>query len=298
MQELEGKTAFVTGGASGIGLGIAQAAVEAGMRVVLADIRPDHLETAVAAFAERDRVRTLELDVTDRAAFARAADAAEEAFGHVHVVVANAGVGILGPIKTAGYDDWDWGLGVNLGGSVNALQTFLPRMVGHGEEGHIAFTCSMAGLLPVNGASIYVTAKAALVGLVESIRGELAPDGIGVSAFCPGPVQSNIRESGRTRPEHYRGDSGYLEFEQHLEQRPNSPLWMDPLECGRRVVEGIRRNDLYILTHPEFGDGVEERFRALLASFPREPLNAERASEISFLLSNPVFRQEIERLSE
>jgi NAD(P)-dependent dehydrogenase (short-subunit alcohol dehydrogenase family) len=300
MDDLDGKVAFVTGGGSGIGLGIAKAAVDAGMNVVLADVRRDNLDAALAEFdgrRERERVHGLELDVLDREAFARAADSAEAAFGNVHVLVSNAGVGILGPLRDARYADWDWGLGVMVGGAVNGLQTFVPRLLAHGEGGHLVFTSSMSGLLPIGGTAIYTTAKAALIGLAEAIRGELAPEGIGVSAFCPGPVQSNIRESGRTRPERYRADSGYLELERKLEERPDSPLWMDALECGQRVVEGIRRNDLYILTHPEFTDGVEERFQAIRASFPNEPVNVERAEAIDFLLTNPIFREETEKLS-
>jgi short-subunit dehydrogenase len=169
-------------------------------------------------------------------------------------------------------------------------------MLAHGEGGHIVNTSSMAGVIPIAGAAIYIAAKAALIGLSEALRSELGEEGIGVSAFCPGPVQTNIREGGRTRPERYR-DSGYTELERQLEERPNSPLWMDPLECGERVLEGIRRDDLYIFTHREFREGAEERFRAMLASFPDEPLDEERADEIRFLLSNPIFREVLERRS-
>jgi short-subunit dehydrogenase len=211
--------------------------------------------------------------------------------GSVHVLVNNAGMGIGGPIKLARFDDWDWGLGVLIGGVVNGITTFLPRMLAHGEGGHIVSTSSMSGVVPIPRSAIYTTAKAALIGLSETIRGELADDGIGVSAFCPGPVRTNIRESGRTRPERYKRDSGYAEVEQQLEQRPNSPLWMDPLECGERVLAGVRRNDLYIFTHPEFRDGAKERFDKMLASFPDEPINAERAEAIGFLLHNPIFTE-------
>jgi NAD(P)-dependent dehydrogenase (short-subunit alcohol dehydrogenase family) len=299
MEHVEGKTAFVTGGASGIGLGMSTAFVAAGMNVVIADMRRDHLEIALESFARNDRrehVRAIELDVTDRERFARAADEAERAFGNVHVLCLNAGMGILGPVTLARYDDWDWGLGVLLGGVVNGIQTFLPRMLEHGEGGHIVNTASMAGVLPIAGAAIYITAKAALIGLSEALRSELAEKGIGVSAFCPGPVQTNIREGGRTRPERY-SDSGYIELERQLEERPNSPFWMDPRECGERVLDGIRRDDLYIFTHREFREGAEERFRAMLASFPDEPLNEKRADEIRYLLSNPIFAEVLERRS-
>ena len=289
MQELVGKTAFITGGASGIGLGMARAFAAAGMNVVIADLRPDHIEKAMADL-ERGSAHAIELDVTDREGFARAADEAESVFGNVHILCNNAGMGILGAATDARYDDWDWGLGVLLGGVVNGIQTFLPRMRAHGEGGHIVNTSSMAAVVPVPGAAIYTTAKAAVVGLSESLRSDLAGEPIGVSAFCPGPVQTNIREAGRMRPERYR-DSGYLELERQLEERPNSPLWMDPLECGERVLAGIRRDDLYIFTHREFREGAEERFRAMLASFPNEPLNEERADAIRFLIENPIFRE-------
>jgi NAD(P)-dependent dehydrogenase (short-subunit alcohol dehydrogenase family) len=297
MEDVAGRTAFVTGGASGIGLGISEAFVAAGMKVVIADVRRDHVETALERFAGSGgsaSVHAIELDVTDREGFARAADEAEQVFGNVHVLCSNAGMGILGPVTAARYDDWDWGLGVLLGGAVNGVQTFLPRMLAHGEGGHIVNTSSMAGVLPIPGAAIYITAKAAVIGLSEALRSELAGEGIGVSAFCPGPVQTNIREGGRTRPERY-ADSGYTQLERELEERPNSPLWMSPRECGERVLAGIRRDDLYIFTHREFREGADERFRAMLASFPDEPLDGERAEAIRFLLSNPIFRDVLDR---
>ncbi len=293
MREVEGRTAFVTGGASGIGLGMATAFTAAGMNVVIADLRRDHIETALERLAG-ERVHAIELDVTDREGFARAADEAERVFGNVHVLCNNAGVGILGPAPLARYADWDWGLGVLLGGAVNGIQTFVPRLLAHGEGGHIVNTSSMAGVLPVPNSVIYTTAKAALIGMSEVLRSELAAEGIGVSAFCPGPVQTNIGEVGKTRPERF-ADSGYAEFERQLAERETSSLWMDPLECGERVLAGIRDDDLYIFTHREFREGADERFKAMLASFPDEPLDQERADEIRFLLSNPIFREVLER---
>ena len=298
MQEVAGKVAFVTGGASGIGLGLAKVLVRAGMKVALADIRQDHLDEALAWFGQSGQSREvvgIQLDVTDRGAFARAANETERAFGKVHLLVNNAGMGIHGPLKLAKYGDWDWGLGVMIGGVVNGIQTFLPRILAHGEGGHIVNTSSMAALVPISNCAIYITAKAAMIGLSESMRGELAADNVGVSAFCPGPVQTNIRESGRTRPEHLKKDSGYAEFDERLESRPNSPLWMDPVECGERILRGIRRNDLYIFTHREFKEGATEHYNAMLAAFPDEPLNPQRADAIRFLLSNPIFKQELEK---
>jgi NAD(P)-dependent dehydrogenase (short-subunit alcohol dehydrogenase family) len=293
MDNLTGKVAFITGGASGIGLGMATAFAAAGMNVVIADLRRDHIETALERL-DGERVHAIELDVTDREGFTRAADEAERVFGNVHVLCNNAGVGVLGPAALARYADWDWGLGVLLGGAVNGIQTFLPRLLAHGESGHIVNTSSMAGVLPVPNSVIYTTAKAALIGMSEVLRSELAAEGIGVSAFCPGPVQTNIGEVGKTRPARY-ADSGYADFERQLAERETSPLWMDPLECGERVLAGIRNDDLYIFTHREFRDGADERFKAMLASFPDEPVNEERADAIGFLLSNPVFRNVLEQ---
>jgi NAD(P)-dependent dehydrogenase (short-subunit alcohol dehydrogenase family) len=292
MKNVEGKVAFITGGASGIGLGMAMAFVKSGMKAVIADFRPDHLEESMACFKQKGQeksVHHLQMDVTDRAAFARAADETEKVFGKVHVLCNNAGIGILGPTKLATFGDWDWALEVMIGGVVNGIQIFLPRILKHGEGGHIVTTSSMGGVLPLAGSPIYSTAKAAVIGMCESMRGELAEDNIGVSAFCPGPVATNIREIGRMRPAKY--DTGYLEKEKELAERPDSPNWMSIEECGERVLRGIRRNDLYIFTHREFKEGVAERMEAMVASFPDEEINQARASEITFLTSNPIFKQ-------
>ncbi|PQA86989.1 SDR family NAD(P)-dependent oxidoreductase [Hyphococcus luteus] len=289
MKDVKGKTAFITGGASGIGLGIAKAFYNAGSNLVLADIREDHLKSAEAFFNDPDRVLCLKLDVTDRAAYAAAAKQAEDKFGKIHMLFNNAGMGVGGPLKNLGFDDWDWGLGVMIGGVINGIQIVLPYIQKHGEGGHIVNTSSKAALVPVTAFSIYGTAKAAMVGLSESIRGELAPDNIGVSVFCPGPVQSNIAETGKIRPDKYKKDTGLAEAEEQLAQRPVSDLWMSAEECGERVLKGVQNNDLYILTHAEFKKGAEEHFNAILKSFPDEPINEERAKAISFLLRNPIF---------
>ncbi len=298
MDTVDGKVAFITGGASGIGLGLAKVLVKAGAKVVMADVRQDHLDEAQAWFegqGRRNSVLGIRLDVTDREAYARAAVQSLEAFGKMHILVNNAGMGISGSVKQARYDDWDWGLGVMIGGVINGITTFLPHMLAHGEGGHIVNTSSMAALIPVKNFAIYGTAKMAMIGLAECLRSDLAEDNIGASAFCPGPVQSNIRESAKTRPEKYRHNSGFAVQEQQLEQRPNNPLWMDPVECGERILRGILRNDLYIFTHPEFKDGAAEHFQAMLAAFPVEPPNTERADAIRFLLSNPIFKQELDK---
>ncbi len=292
MQNVEGKVAFITGGASGIGLGIAKAFVNAGMKVVVSDIRKDHLDESIAYFKQNKQeksVHPIQLDVTDRQAFARAADETERVFGKVHVLCNNAGIGIIGPIKLAKFDDWDWTLDVMIGGVVNGIQIFLPRILKHGEGGHIVTTSSMSGILPPLQSAIYTTAKAGVIGMCESMRGELAEDNIGVSAFCPGPVATNIGDIRSMRPKNY--ETGYAEKEKELSARPNSPNWMSIEECGERVLRGVRRNDLYIFTHREFKEGMAEKMEAILASFPDEEINQARAKEIPFLLSNPIFKQ-------
>lgn len=295
MAEVRGRTAFITGGANGIGLGIARALVKAGANVVIADIRESSLAEAKASLGADDQVETVQLDVTDRAGFVRAADAAEARFGKIHMLIGNAGVGVMGPIVDTKYDDWDWAMGVNFGGVINGLVTILPRMRAHGEGGQIVTTSSQSALIPISFSATYTAAKAAVLGLSEAIRGELAGENIGVSAFMPGPVQSNIAQSGELRPDQYKQDSGYAEREAQLGKRPVSPLWMSADEVGERVLAGIRNNDLYILTHPEFAQGMRTRFDAILASMPDEPINQERAEGIGFLLGNQAFDEQLAR---
>jgi NADP-dependent 3-hydroxy acid dehydrogenase YdfG len=294
LRDLDGKAAFITGGASGIGLGIAVACVDAGMKVVLADLRGDNIERALERFAGSDSVYALELDVCDREAYADAVGQAQRLVGNVHLLVNNAGIAMGGPIDQVGYDDWDWGLGVLVGGVVNGIQSFLPHMLEHAQGAQIVNTASTSGLLPVSRTVIYSAAKATVIAITETIREELGEREIGASVACPGPVATNIRESGRSRPPRYRRDSGLLERERELEQRPNSPLWMDPLECGERVLAGVRNNDLYILTHPEFREGLRERFRAILASFPDEEIDTARGDSYAFLLRNRIFAEVLE----
>jgi NAD(P)-dependent dehydrogenase (short-subunit alcohol dehydrogenase family) len=289
MQDVRNKVAFITGGASGIGLGIATVFVEAGMQVAIADLRADHLDQARARFAAMhasDQVLALRLDVMDRAAMARAADETQRRFGKVHVLVNNAGVGLEGPLEQATYDDWDFGLGVNLGGVINGLQAFLPRIRAHGEGGHIVNTASLAGLLVMPAhMCIYVTGKAAVIALSESIRTGLAEAGIGVSVLCPGPIKSNIHECADNRPERFRTSSGFHDSEARLAQRQVSNLWMEPETVGRMVLDAIRRNELYVITHGEWRQALIDRFQAILAAMP-EKVNPDLIAS----LRQPQFR--------
>jgi NAD(P)-dependent dehydrogenase (short-subunit alcohol dehydrogenase family) len=295
MQNLPGKTAFVTGGASGIGLGIAKALLGAGMNVVIADIRDDHLEAAKAELGSPARVLALKLDVTNRADFSRAADAAEKRFRNIHLLCNNAGVAVVGPTILATYADWDWVMGVNLGGAINGIVTILPRIQRHGEGGHIVNTASMSGLMPHPGATIYGTSKGALVHMVECMRAELEPQGIICSAFCPGAVQSNIAEAAKTRPAEL-ADTGYAESDRRRQQGGRFfHLYLTKEQVGARVLQGILQDELYIMTHSEFRQGVEERAQAMCAALPDLPENQEYKGTFSVLFRNPIHAAEIER---
>ncbi len=296
MKSVSGKTAFVTGGASGIGLGIAKALLGAGANVVIADIRDDHLAEAEAELAGGERVLALKLDVTDRADFARAADAAEAKFGKIHILCNNAGVAVVGPTELATFADWDWVMNVNVGGAINGVTVMLPRLLAHGEGGHIVNTCSMSGLVPVGGTTIYSTGKAALVTMMECMRPELESRGVICSAFCPGAVQSNIAEAGKTRPADL-ADSGYAEADKRRQNGGNFfHLYQTKEEVGERVLRGILEDELYILTHAEFLDGVRDRANAMIASVPAKlSQNEEYKQTFAMLFNSPIWADEIKR---
>jgi len=274
MKGLEGRIAFVTGGASGIGLGIAGAFLQSGMRVIIADRRQDHIDAAMASLQQwvtSKRVHAICLDVTDRAAMAAAADETERVFGKLHVLVNNAGVGIQGPFKGITYADWDFGLGVNLGGVINGLQTFLPRIRAHGEGGHIVNTASLATLVPMPAAYVvYVTAKAAVVALSETIRAELSQENIGVSVLCPGPVRTNIHEVSQNRPPQFGVGEAYREAESAGATKVPFPSMLEPADVGALVLNAVRNDELYVITHGEWRPMAAARHAAVLAAMPEK----------------------------
>jgi NAD(P)-dependent dehydrogenase (short-subunit alcohol dehydrogenase family) len=274
MKNLTGKVAFVTGGASGIGLGIAGAFVGAGMKVVLADLRQDHMDEALAGFERSGQLKSvhpIRVDVTDRKAMAAAADETERVFGKVHVLVNNAGIGIQGPFKGITYADWDFGLAVNLGGVINGLQTFLPRIRAHGEGGHIVSTASLAALVPMPAPFVtYVAAKAAVVTISETIRAELAQEGIGVSVLCPGPIRTNIGELAKNRPPQFGVGDAFRANEESGATKVPFPSMMEPSEVGALVLKAVQNDELYIITHGEWRPMAEMRHAAIIKAMPEK----------------------------
>jgi NAD(P)-dependent dehydrogenase (short-subunit alcohol dehydrogenase family) len=268
----EGKTAFITGGASGIGLGIAKVFVARGAKVVLADLRQDHIDDALAEFAgggQSNAVSALQLDVTNRAAYRDAARQMQDEFGGIDILVNNAGVGLEGPLLEATYADYDFGFGVNVGGVINGFTEFLPQMVAHGRGGHVVSTASLAAevVMPAQMA-IYAASKAAVCHFCESVKGELAQHDIGVSILLPGPVKSRIHETQANRPAHLLESSGFRASEARLSRRIVGENWMEAEDAGRLVADGILANTTYIVTHGFYKDAMRARAEAVLAATP------------------------------
>ncbi len=275
----EGRVAFVTGAVTGIGLGVAQAFADAGMRLALSWRNEDDKAATAKWFADKGYEEPLfiKLDVTDREGFAAAADKVVEHFGEVHVLVNNAGVSVFGPTDEASYDDFDWIMGVNFGGVVNGLVSFLPKIKASEGRRHVVNVASMAAFLPGPQAGIYTASKFAVRGLTESLRYNLAPHGIGCSLCCPALTRTNAWTSAMKRPEGY-GESGFPETsDEQLKQFGTAfEEGMDPYEVGAKILRGMSLQDGLILTHPEHGPDFEEIHEKLMAALPQEEAPAGR----------------------
>jgi NAD(P)-dependent dehydrogenase (short-subunit alcohol dehydrogenase family) len=274
-----GRVAFITGGGTGLGFGIARAFSNAGLRLALSYRNEDQRERCSKWFEERDREAPLwiKLDVTDREAFADAADQVTNHFGKCHVLVNNAGVSVFGPTDEASYADYDWIMGVNFGGVVNGIVSFLPHIKASGEGGHIVNVASMAAYLSGPQAGIYTASKFAVRGLTESLRYNLVPYGIGVSLVCPALVATDAALSALKRPEAFTG-SGFgpvneTEIRQFATAFENG---MDPLEAGEKIFRGMAENHGLIFTHPEFAEDFKDIYETSLAALPDEQAPPER----------------------
>ncbi|MGY1823084.1 SDR family NAD(P)-dependent oxidoreductase [Geodermatophilus sp. SYSU D00079] len=265
--EFAGTTAVVTGGASGIGRGLARAFLDAGCSVVIADVD----EAALAATARELGVLGVRTDVTDPDSVAALADRAVAEYGEVHVVCNNAGVGPFGPVARLGLQDWRWVLDVNLYGVVHGIQAFLPVLERNPDWGHIVNTSSLSVLVTPPDVAPYVASKAAVLGISEVLAGELAAAGsrVGVTALLPGAVHSNIKASLRTRP----ATEGSGLYDVDLEETGRL-RFIEPEEVGAMVVEAVRAGELYVVTHGEFRDRAAERAARLQAAFPPAPVPA------------------------
>lgn len=274
MKELSGRVAVVTGGASGIGRGMAKAFAAEGMKLVLADIEGEPLAKAVAELTTSGAsVIGALTDVTKPEALEELRDQTLSEYGAAHVLCNNAGVGGsgAGPLWALPQDEWDWVMGVNLNSVVYGIRSFVPAMLEQGDEGHIVNTASLAGL--IHGAGIYGITKQAVVALSESLWAQLAPTKLGVSVLCPGWVRTRIVESERNRPEGPRPDPGPA-----AELAEAGRAWvaervengLDPVEVGKLVADSMRENRFYVLTHLHWNHMIENRMRTILEQ--RDPI--------------------------
>ena len=265
LHDLKGKVAYITASSDGIGLGIARAASNAGMKVVIGYRNEERLKAALPLFKPGNAgVRPIKHDVTDRDAWAKMLEQVKSQFGRLHLVVNNAGVKTFARVSQVSYQDWDNAVAVNYTATYNSVAVCLPHMLEHGEGSHIVVTSSMSGLLPGGPLGVYTATKIAAVGLIEALRVELEGTTVGTSAFCPGGVNTD----------NYLGTGEDNPFLKSRPRPPGAPRFngpppgMDPLEAGERVLNGVINNDLFIITHPEYMPGTKQRFDAMLASEP------------------------------
>ena len=269
MQDFDGKVAVITGGASGIGLGMATRFAAEGMKLVLADIEEEVLEQAASDLRENGaEVLTVQTDCGDAASMDNLAAGSLAHYGSVHVVCNNAGVGARGTMWKLGVNDWEFVLRVNLWGVIHGVRVFAPHLVEQ-DEGHIVNTGSMAGLVSVSGTGPYNVSKHGVVTLSETLYGELQDAGsnVGVSVLCPGIIRTNLRNSERNRPEHLRD----MDAEAVRARTENTPGFSDtvrlqalsPEWAAECVFEGIKANRFYILTHDDHEGQIPRRHDAI-----------------------------------
>jgi NAD(P)-dependent dehydrogenase (short-subunit alcohol dehydrogenase family) len=304
MKEVAGKVAFITGGSSGIGLGQARVFHEAGMKVVIGYIRDDQVGPALDSFKTgKDRVHAIKVNVIDRAAMKAAADEIEQRFGKIHLLSNNAGIGPLTPLLATEPKDFDQTVAVNLTGVYNGIHEFVPRIRKHGEGGHVITTSSMSGILPTEGggAGAYTATKFAVTGMMEILRSELdvAKANVGASVYCPGLVATNIFELERNVSAAFNepGKAGPADAAANTARiREIIGAGMSPIEAAQIVLNGIRNNDLFILSHPEFGPGLQERMDALMASVPTTTAPAARLAQEQVTMHNSLYVRERNKL--
>jgi NAD(P)-dependent dehydrogenase (short-subunit alcohol dehydrogenase family) len=266
MKDFAGRTAFVTGGANGIGIGLVRALLAQGCKVAIADIRKESIDQALRTL-DHPMAMAVQVDVGSREAMQQAADQVEGKFGTVSLLFNNAGINLFQTIEESSYDDWDWVMGVNLHGPINGVRTFVPRMIAAGGGGYVVNTASMASLLAAGAPGIYNTTKFAVRGMSECLRASLAPHGIGVSVLCPGLVKSYIYASDDIRPDRLKGGAKPVDRKNVERLAGIHEFGMEPDVVAERVLEAMRENRFHIFTHPEFHDELKEVFDEILADF-------------------------------
>jgi NAD(P)-dependent dehydrogenase (short-subunit alcohol dehydrogenase family) len=286
MIDFAGRTAFVTGGANGVGIGIVRNLLEAGAKVAIADIRSDSIDAALASLDNRE-VMGVQLDVTSREGFKAAADEVEAQFGPVSLLFNNAGINLFQTIEDSSYDDWDWVLGVNLQGVINGVQTFAPRMKeralsGEVAGGRICNTASMASFIAGGAPGIYNTAKFAVRGLSYSLRHSMYRYGVGVSVVHPGLVKSHIYASDEVRPDALKGAMKPVDPAAVERLAGVHEFGMEPDVIGARILEGVRENRANIFTHPDHQEELRELFDETLADYRDYPPDAGYEQRIAF----------------
>jgi NADP-dependent 3-hydroxy acid dehydrogenase YdfG len=292
LKDLKGKVAYVSAASDGIGLGIARACSNAGMIVVIGYRNEERLKAALPLFKpDNAGVMPFKHDVTDRAGWNQLVEQVKGKYGKLHLVVNNAGVKTLRQASQAKYDEWDNAVAVNFTAIYNSVAACLPHMLEHGEGGHFVTTASMGGLLPGVNAGVYTSTKIAAVGIMEALRVELESTNVGTSVFCPGLVNTdNYIGTGEQNPYHPHAGAGAPP------RPPGPPPGMDPLEAGERVLSGVTHNDLFILSHPEFKAGMQERFDAIMLSTPtvEEPIPEPRIAYEKVVTRCGIYPREIE----
>lgn len=264
IQSLTGKTAVVTGGASGIGRGIAAQLQASGMQVVISDIEEQALAETAAALG----VTGIPADVSSLDSMRALAAEVVRLFGHVHLVCNNAGVGSVARVEDMTTDDWQWLLRVNLWGVINGIEVFLPLLKNNPDGGHIVNTASMGGLATFPGLGGYAATKFAVVALSETLAAELGEDAssVGVTILCPGPVRSNIKHSMRNRPADLPA-RGLVDTDLEASAEGAQMQWLDPEQVGDIVIRAVRRGDLYAFTHPDMAALPAERQARIAEAF-------------------------------
>jgi len=283
MTDVKGKVAFITGGGSGVGLGQAEVFGKAGAKIAIADIRDDHLKDAVKSLAEKGvEAMPVKLDITDRDAYARAADEVEAKLGPVQLLFNTAGVSIFGPLQNATIEDWQWQMDVNVYGVINGVMTFLPRMLKRGDDCHITNTASMSAFVSLPGTGIYCTGKMAIRGYSECLSMDLKDTNVKVSMLCPGAVDSNIHEAVKTRPAHLQ-NTGYYGEDPNVMAHLKKVIehGMKPARLAEYVLKGVQNDDLYILPYPEFRKTLEEIHARVMAALAKPEDDPEYEQRIA-----------------